>query len=265
MREYSPLILTCFAKWDVESGVFDTTLEQAHTLNISALAASSTHVFSGSRDYSVKAWDLATKTCTSEFSCPRNIVTALAYSPSAQLLFQGSEDLCVRAWDVRSSHGSAPSLQLGGYVYFPLCLALQAGEQLLATGCKGFNGVGCGVVLWDVRKPSAPLAQLAGHSQDVVSCVFSPARSGLLLTASKDGSVLAWDAAAPARTAQLQLGSRKLLSGLCAMSAAEQSFAAAAMDGSLTLFRCAAPQAEEMQVLFETDEAAAAAAAQMHS
>ncbi|RYG63173.1 hypothetical protein EON64_16460 [archaeon] len=190
----------------MDSGIYEATLQEAHSLNISALTASSSssQIFSGSRDYSVKAWDLGRKACTAEFSCPRNIVTSLCYSPSSSLLLQGSEDLCVRAWDVRSSHSSTPSLQLGGYVYFPLCLALQAGGQVLATGCKGFNSVGCGVVFWDLRKTSAPLAQLAGHSQDVVSCVFSPTESDCLLTASKDGSVLMWDCKGLVRRGQLQ-------------------------------------------------------------
>jgi WD40 repeat protein len=60
----------------------------------------------------------------------------------SSLLFQGSEDLCVRCWDVNSP-GKLPSMQINGFVYFPLCLDLDPGGIYLATGCKGFDSVGC--------------------------------------------------------------------------------------------------------------------------
>jgi WD40 repeat protein len=178
----------------------ETTIEHAHDLNISAVmcpqsAEMSHFMFSGSRDYSVKGWDVnqSSKTPVVTFQSPRNIVTALAgRKRDSSLVYQGSEDLCVRVWDIRQSSNS-PVNHITGYVYFPLCMSLQEEGNIFATGCKGFNSVGCGVLLWDLRNTAKPLKELKYHSQDITSCHFLPDNQNILISASKDGSIVAWD------------------------------------------------------------------------
>jgi WD40 repeat protein len=133
-------------------------------------------------------------------------------------------------------------------------LSLQRDENIMVTGCKGFNSVGCGVVVWDVRNAQTPLQELKAHSQDVVSCLFSPNSHDLLLTASKDGSVVAWDVKTMDKEGSLQIN-RKPLSSLCHVSSRESLFAASAMDGSLSLFRfdCGGGEGREFEVVFQTD------------
>lgn len=158
-----------------------------------------TFVFSGSRDYSVKGWDTITGKLVAEFSAPRNIVTTLDVHPQQEeLLFQGSEDLCVRVWDFRT-RAKQPSMHLQGYVYFPLCTAMHPAGDMFATGCKGFDGVGCEVKLWDIRSPSKILCERKEHTHDVTSCKFT-SDGRFLLTASKDGSLVAWDTLQMANT-----------------------------------------------------------------
>lgn len=195
---------------------------------------SNSKVFSGSRDYSVKLWDLTTSKCISEYSSPRNIVTSLCYSDKSDLLYQGSEDLCVRAWDPRTAIANVPVHNYGGYVYFPLCLALHRDEFILASGCKGFNSVGCGVVLWDIRNSSKPLHEFRGHSQDVTMCAFLPNHPDVLLTGSKDGSIMAWDCNSLSPLKSYSIG-RKPLSSLCVIDS--DLFAVAAMDGSISILK----------------------------
>lgn len=152
-----------------------------------------THVFSGSRDYAVKGWDVESSQCIVEYRVPRNIVTTLTDKASdPNLIYQGSEDLCVRVWDVREK-SSVPAVHITGFVYFPLCMTTQHDGNILATGCKGFNSVGCGVMLWDLRNTSKPLTELKGHTQDVTGCQFNPSNSNILTSVSKDGSVHVWD------------------------------------------------------------------------
>jgi WD40 repeat protein len=181
-------------QWDLGSATCSATLPSAHELNITGVASNPTDpgvIFSGSRDYSVKSWDLEIGALRTSYSSPRNIVTTLACCPAQpHSLYQGSEDLFVRVWDTRSSSHSAPAQMVGGYVYFPVSMDVHPGGVLLATGCKGFDSVGCTVKVWDLRSTAKPLFDFAGHSQDVVGCRFS---RDLLLSASKDGSLCAWN------------------------------------------------------------------------
>ena len=185
----------CVKQWDSRTGNCERTINDAHLLNISGLAvcAEKQELCSGSRDYAVKTWDLSTGACRETFSAPRNIVTCMQYDYSGNLIYQGSEDLCVRIWDTRSS-SKQPSIHITGYVYFPLCMSScpSSGGTYLATGCKGFNGVGCEVKVWDIRNVShVPVADMHGHEHDVNSCQF--VHSNQLLSASKDGSCVIWN------------------------------------------------------------------------
>ena len=112
------------------------TIEKAHSLNVSAIdiGKDAKTAYSGSRDYSVKAWDTETGICKMEFSCPRNIVTVLKMELSGDLsLFQGSEDLSVRVWDTKSN-SKQPSMLMNSFVYFPLSLSLHPDGNYMATG-----------------------------------------------------------------------------------------------------------------------------------
>jgi WD40 repeat protein len=149
-------------------------------------------VYTGSRDYHVKGWNAETGAKTLDVHVPRNIITTMAVNSTGNLVFQGSEDLCVRAWDVRSS-ARAPAIHLTSYVYFPLSLSLHSGDNYMVTGCKGFDGVGCEVKLWDLRKTSQPILEMHGHRHDVTSCTFSRLQSHRVVSASKDGSICVWD------------------------------------------------------------------------
>jgi WD40 repeat protein len=199
--------------WDVSANNNNThdssrsncvaSIEDAHELNVSAVAstAAGDKVFTGSRDYHVKGWDVETGQSFCDFHQPRNIVTAMKFgldssssssSNGDSLLYQASEDLCVRVWDVRqpSTSGKAPAMRIGGFVYFALCIDMSSDGVHMATGCKGFNGVGCEVKLWDLRDTSKPVREFQEHQQDVTACTFLDEAS--LVSCSKDGSLRMW-------------------------------------------------------------------------
>ena len=120
-----------------------------HSLNISALAVlrNESLVYTGSRDYSIKGFDIQTSQLVHHFAAPRNVVTFLTLLNNRDdgILVQGAEDLSVRVWDPRCDASGAPIMHLTDYVYFPLCGGMDNSGHLLATGCKGFDGVGCEV------------------------------------------------------------------------------------------------------------------------
>jgi WD40 repeat protein len=196
-------------QWDLENKTCLHTYDQVHELNVSSVAcrSDSSFVVTGSRDYHVKCWDTELRRMTREFSAPRNIVTALTLDSPGVLVYQGSEDLCVRVWDSRVA-AVVPSMHITGFVYFPLCVALHDNGYLLATGCKGFDGNGCEMKLWDVRRVGGgPILSSRGvHRHDVTACAFTRDHN-YLLSASKDGSVCAWNTTLSADAAPDATGS----------------------------------------------------------
>ena len=91
---------------------------------VSTFAADERSLASGSRDTSVRTWDVQTGQCTARVKTPRNLVTCLKYLPaeSPASLVQGGEDLRLRVWDVREG-GLRPSLTIEGYTFFPVFTA----------------------------------------------------------------------------------------------------------------------------------------------
>lgn len=171
------------------------SFDNIHELNISSVVAQfdGKAFFTGSRDYKVKKWDVEKQMCVAEYSAPRNIVTTMdVHSQGEPMLYQGSEDLCIRVWDTRAAQRT-PAVHIKGYVYFPLSISLAPNGLYLATGCKGFEGVGCEVKLWDLRNTRQQIVDFKGHFHDVTGCKFT-ADSQRIVSASKDGTIFAWDA-----------------------------------------------------------------------
>ena len=170
---------------------------RGHTLAVTALAvtADGASVATGGRDCTVRLWDAATRGETACVHSAQNVVTCAAFAGAdGRLLAQGGEDLCVRLWDTRSRGSLRCVTEAGGYVYFPLALAVSGGGLIFATASKGFNGEGCEVREWDLRKEGTPLLvrTLKGHSHDATAVVFL--EDGQLASASKDGTVRLWAA-----------------------------------------------------------------------
>lgn len=86
---------------------------------------------SGSRDTSVRLWDVKTGDCQSSVKAPRNLVTCLQYLPpssggptsSSAVVIQAGEDLKLRVWDFREGR-QMPTLILEGYKFFPVSIVL---------------------------------------------------------------------------------------------------------------------------------------------
>ena len=130
-------------------------------------------------------------------------------------------------------------MHITGYVYFPLCLSLNNSSDCtyLATGCKGFNSVGCEVKVWDIRAASyQPFAELRGHEHDVNACAFIA--DGKILSASKDGSLAIWNPQANIESQRISkyAASEHVQYTSLAYDSTEESFCVGAFNGSLSKF-----------------------------
>ena len=238
-------------QWVVDSPDACATYE-GHTLTVTALGIRSdgTRIASGSRDTTIRVWDVATGKQRARNSTPRNLVTCLQWFPdNSSLLAQGSEDLSLRIWDVRTSVVKA-SQTFKGYVYFPLCLDISPDGNEILTGSKGFNGVGCEVRVWDVRAGKVRL-ELNGHEQDVKACKFLTESPGRVITGSKDKTVRVWNIASGVNGSSRMVHNYKMygdgaFAAMCVVGQQAQEnatvvYTGAALDGTPEMFSACIP------------------------
>ena len=178
---------------------------------------------SGSRDYSVRHWDLTTAQCVQTASSSRNVVTSLRRCPGECAVVQSSEDLRIRTWDVRD-FSSGPCQILEGHVDIPHCVDVSPCGVYIVSCSNGFQGSGGSEVLvWD-RRTERVLREWRDHDKSVNGCAFLPivrddnamsernrvnSKLGagvVVVTASSDRTVRVFDYACERASHTLQLG-----------------------------------------------------------
>ncbi len=140
---------------------------------------------SGSRNGSIKLWDVATGERRSTLTWPGGDVDALAFSPDGATLASGDEAGVVSLWDVAANRKPH---KLKGHEGAVLSVAFSPDGRLVASGSGDAT-----IKLWDLWTGGRELQALAGHQGPVTSVAFLP--DGLALASeSGDGTVKIWEA-----------------------------------------------------------------------
>ena len=155
---------------------------------------------SGSRDYTVRAWDLETARCTAVAKISRNVVTNLRRVPREPVVAQTSEDLRVRLWDVRDL--TTPAATFEGHVDIPHCVDVTPDGNYLVTSSNGFDATsGCELRVWD-RRAGRQILEARRHCASVNACAFAAGENAkppgfrpgslVVVSGSTDRTVRAW-------------------------------------------------------------------------
>jgi len=158
------------------------------------LCPSGSHMLSGSRDNTVRLWDVAGGQCVRMTSLAQNVVTHMCWGRASGtwMVAQSSEDKTVRLWDTRSLRVAVTTVPKQ---YIQTCCDLSgADDRFCLSASNGFGGNGCEATLWDLRAVARPLREFTGHFETVSGCCFIPSSSrSLAATCSSDSTVRLWD------------------------------------------------------------------------
>ncbi|MFD5420433.1 WD40 repeat domain-containing serine/threonine protein kinase [Streptomyces sp. NPDC127069] len=137
---------------------------------------------SGSRDRTIRIWDLATKTTIAVLRHDA-LIRSIAFAPDGKTIASGGEDAKVLLW---KPTGAVPFAMLKGHTAPIRSVAFSPDGRTVASG-----GEDQGVHLWDV--PAARYnTTLPGHPSGVWSVAFSP-DGRTLASGGGDHTLRLWD------------------------------------------------------------------------
>lgn len=146
-------------------------------------------------DFPIQLWDGKTGERLHTLTGHRRWVTALTFSPDSKTLVSGDEYETIRVWDTES--GNLQSTMKWRDRISTDALAFSPKGRFLSTGhddrVRLWHYTVGGVQQWDYAIGDYQnIMDLKGHKDSVYRFAFSPDEL-TLLTASKDGTLIAWD------------------------------------------------------------------------
>ena len=182
-----------FELWEI-SPYHIATLE-GHKKGVLSVSFSpdGTILASGSRDNTIKLWDMATQTNIATLEGHADEVNTVSFSPDGTILASGAYDRTVRLWDVVTKTTIAT---LEGHTNWVNTVSFSPDGKTLASGEWQK------IQLWDVAT-ERNLATLEGHTNWVYSVSISP-DGKTLASGSHDETIKLWDIATGENLATLE-------------------------------------------------------------
>jgi WD40 repeat protein len=140
-------------------------------------------IVSGSRDKTVRLWDIKGNPIAQPFRGHESSVYSVAFSPNGQMIVSGSDDRTVRLWDIEGNSIAQP---FRGHEDFVNSVAFSPNGQMIVSGSRDTT-----VRLWDI-KGNLIAQPFRGHQYSVTSVAFSP-NGQMIVSGSRDKTVRLWD------------------------------------------------------------------------
>jgi len=193
-----------------------------HELAVTSLTtnADNTLLATGGKDYRMKIFDVEKTTEICGEMINRNVITSLRWFPNEDsTILQTGEDLQMRIWDIRVDEIKADIVVPVGK-NFAICNDISPDGNHIITGHRGFDGVGCGLKLWDRRNLSQCVNEFIGHNQSVETCLFGSVpfddgRRDVVASVSKDASLRIFDIESGDGLTIYNEGSHGALTAMC--------------------------------------------------
>ncbi len=142
------------------------------------------YLASGSKDKTIKIWEVATGKGLRTLTGHSGVVLSVAYSPDGRYLASGSQDKTIKIWEVAT--GKVRTLT-GHYMTF-WSVAYSPDGRYLASGSSDKT-----IKIWEVAT-GKELRTLTGHSMTVWSVAYSP-DGRYLASGSLDKTIKIWEVA----------------------------------------------------------------------
>ena len=158
---------------------------KGHSDDVNSVAFSPDGRFalSGSRDDTLRLWDVKTGHELRSFKGHSRYVNSVAFSPDGRFALSGSDDHTLRLWDVKTGHELR---SFKGHSNYVKSVAFSPDGRFALSGGSHFT-----LKLWDV-KTGRELLTFKGHSGSVYTVVFSP-DGRFALSGSWDNTLKLWD------------------------------------------------------------------------
>ena len=182
--------------WDVRTRQ-QKNLLKGHTSHVYSVAFSpdGRTLASGEQEKIIYLWDVHTGERKKTITDHTHYVSAVLFSPDGKTLISGSWDDTIRLWDAHTGE------QKKNFVWDTIsCLAISPDGKTLAGGSVFARGSATNAIrLWDIETGQEKKTFM-GHTNSIPDVLFS--RDGtMLVSASRDGTILLWDLTATTNAA----------------------------------------------------------------
>jgi WD40 repeat protein len=191
--------------WDVVTGMGSMLRSEPDTDEIHdyramdytsvAFSPNSQWLASGSRDCTVRLWDVVTASQLRVMTGHTGLVTCVAFSPDGTIIVSGSHDSTLRIWNAGT--GSEQRAMTGHTARVNSLAFAPNGQIIVSASSDGTLRV------WDIRT-GTQLRVMEGDKDDFLCCVMFSPDGATIASGAKTGTIQLWSATTNTRQRALR-------------------------------------------------------------